>query len=573
MSPRRNRDLPEYEIRLGQQTLRFVTKQLGSLWVIRSFLDRIGVVDIIDRQCPSGGRALLTHGQVIAALVANRLTAPRPLYQIKQWATEWAVEEVFNVRADQLNDDRLARALDAIYPHLEQLKGSVAWAAIERFGIDTAVFHWDFTSLSFFGAYDDQDEAAPEVTWGHPKGHAPPDLKQILLGLAVTQDGGIPFNPTPADGSAAEISQVVGAMEALKKAARRSDFILIGDTKLISRRNMLAACAAGVRFCAPAPASRELDKAFRAIPREEFRPLAYPSEREERKPAHERTTYLGTERPWELADAKGHRYPLRRIFVISSEEQAACRKNRQRQMERAEAQFRKIQANLGTRWYDTPDKVRERVGRILRERRVTSLYRIDVGGEPGAPTFTWERDEAAIAEAEALDGFYVLITNLPADEYDTAAVLQLYKGQHRVERRFGDFKGPLAVRPVFLKDNRRIASLVFVVYLALLVYCLLERQVRKALQDPEKARFTPVLDGRRRRLTHPIHDPAAAGKIRWRVGGPAERPTGRNILEKLRPLVIGVTTTPRQHRIIPPELDPITRKIHELLGVPLPFST
>jgi transposase len=50
-----------------------------------------------------------------------------------------------------------------------------------------------------------------------------------------------------------------------------------------------------------------------------------------------------------------------------------------------------------------------------------------------------------------------------------------------VERRYHDFKGPLAVAPVFLRHNRRITALITVICLALLVFCLFERQVRQAL--------------------------------------------------------------------------------------------
>ena len=50
-----------------------------------------------------------------------------------------------------------------------------------------------------------------------------------------------------------------------------------------------------------------------------------------------------------------------------------------------------------------------------------------------------------------------------------------------VERRYGEFKGPLAVAPLFLKTNRRITALITVICLALLIFCLIERQVRNAL--------------------------------------------------------------------------------------------
>ncbi|MGP2441652.1 DUF4277 domain-containing protein [Streptomyces sp. JW3] len=50
---------------------------------------------------------------MIEVLVANRLTAPAPLFRVGDWGRQWAVEEVFGIEADLLNDDRLARALDA----------------------------------------------------------------------------------------------------------------------------------------------------------------------------------------------------------------------------------------------------------------------------------------------------------------------------------------------------------------------------------------------------------------------------------------------------------------------------
>lgn len=537
-------------ITVSREPLQLVAKQLDSLWIIQWFLQRLGVTEIIDRACPVANQADLSHGEVIAAMVANRLTSPRPLVHVEEWATKWAVEEVFEIPAHLLNDDRLGRALDAIFPHLETLKGSIAWATIAAFGLDTAVFHWDFTSLSFTGAYDaeDQSDEGPQVTYGHSKGRRP-DLKQILLGLAVSADG-IPLNPTPADGSAAEISQVVSAMVALKQAARRSDFILVGDTKVISQTNILAACQSGTFFCAPAPSSEKLKDAFRAIPRDEFCPLDHTSEAELRKPEAQRTSYLGVERPWVVEDRKQRTaYPLRRLFVISSEEQAACRKNRQRQMEKAEATLRKVQANLGTRWYDTPEKVRTKVTRALQDARVTFLYRTDIDELNGTPTFHWERDEAAIAAAEKLDGFYVLVTNLPADQYDTAAVLRLYKGQAKVERRFGDFKGPLAVSPLFLKDNCRIAALVFVIYLALLIFCLLERQARQAITDP-------------------------SGKVRGLYpGGQAVRPTGRNLLSHFKWLTINIASGPAGPVAYPPILSPQQQLVHRLLDIPEPFAT
>lgn len=80
------------------------------------------------------------------------------------------------------------------------------------------------------------------------------------------------------------------------------------------------------------------------------------------------------------------------------------------------------------------------------------------------------------------DGWYALITNQDPAKADAAEVFLAYKGQPQVERRYSELKGPLAVAPVFLHGNRRIAALLHVLMLALLVYSLIERQVRRALE-------------------------------------------------------------------------------------------
>ncbi|MFJ4685786.1 hypothetical protein [Streptomyces sp. NPDC088789] len=57
------------------------------------------------------------------------------------------MEEVLGIEAGLLNDDRVARALDAIAPKLEQLAGTVGARAISEFGIDVSRLHWDMTSM------------------------------------------------------------------------------------------------------------------------------------------------------------------------------------------------------------------------------------------------------------------------------------------------------------------------------------------------------------------------------------------------------------------------------------------
>ena len=100
--------------------------------------------------------------------VAITGVAPPPI--LGDWARTWAVEEVLGIEPALLNDDRLARALDAIAPELERIAGTVGARAIAEFGIDVSRLHWDMTSMSVHGAYRVASEhamfAMPETAIG-----------------------------------------------------------------------------------------------------------------------------------------------------------------------------------------------------------------------------------------------------------------------------------------------------------------------------------------------------------------------------------------------------------------------
>ena len=106
------------------------------------------------------------------------------------------------------------------------------------------------------------------------------------------------------------------------------------------------------------------------------------------------------------------------------------------------------------------------------DRRLTWLRTEVRPGADGRLCLDWCRDEEAIAEAQRRDGLYALITNLSPQRCSADRLLGLYKDQFLSERAHHFLKGPLAVRPVFLKNNQRAAALVGVCSFALLVYGL-----------------------------------------------------------------------------------------------------
>ncbi len=116
-------------------------RHVGPLLLVRHYVDRLGLVGLIDDAVPMRGRAMLTHGEVIAALVANRLCGPAPLYDVAGWASSAALAELFGVPAGLLNDDRLGRALEALAPVAERVRGQLALAAASRCGADLSRLH------------------------------------------------------------------------------------------------------------------------------------------------------------------------------------------------------------------------------------------------------------------------------------------------------------------------------------------------------------------------------------------------------------------------------------------------
>src|SRR5258708_18986476 len=213
--------------------VRLLEKRLGALPVVAEFGRRLRIAEIVDELCQVGRVAWISHGEVIEALVANRLTAPAPMVRVQEWAAAMAVDEAYGISPELLNDDRIARALDAIAPQLDAITGGVGAAAITEFGVDVSRLHWDLTSISLYGAYPQDDQEYPAPRWGHPKDRRP-DLKQVQTGLAVSGDGGIPVFHHACEGGAAEVAQVAGAMTALRQIAGPRSFLLAGDSKLIS---------------------------------------------------------------------------------------------------------------------------------------------------------------------------------------------------------------------------------------------------------------------------------------------------------------------------------------------------
>ena len=134
------------------------------------------------------------------------------------------------------------------------------------------------------------------------------------------------------------------------------------------------------------------------------------------------------------------------------------------------------------------DRIGVRVGRVLGRFKMAKHFTYTIT-EQG---FTYARDDARITAEAALDGIYVIRTNVPTDTLAAADVVGAYKSLSHVERAFRTLKSPdLEVRPIYHRKDARIRAHVFVCMLAYYVVWHMQRALAPLLfndDDPAGAR-------------------------------------------------------------------------------------
>jgi transposase len=133
---------------------------------------------------------------------------------------------------------------------------------------------------------------------------------------------------------------------------------------------------------------------------------------------------------------------------------------------------------------------------VVRYRIVTETRRIR-HTRRGRPAKTdpppTEEGYRLVVQVEALDnaaednGWTVVATTVSAEVCTDAEILQAYQEQHTtVEPGFRWIKNPAAISPVWLEKPERIAALAMLTVVGLLVYSIIQRQVRLSLRTHDQ---------------------------------------------------------------------------------------
>ena len=249
-------------------------QDIDHLGIVAGIIDEIGLAQEIDRRVGTHPQEHVSSSQAVKAMILNGLGfVSAPLYLFGEFFSGKATEHLLGegIKPEHLNDDRLGRVLDKLFEaDLTEVFVGVASKAAERFGSPTKSVHLDATSFHLHGRYDDEGQEEPEeirITYGYSREHRP-DLKQFVVDLISSGDGGVPLFLRVADGNEAD-QAVFAELHTDFRARLNLDALFVADSALYSAQNL--ATLGNLRWLCRVP--RTLGEAGRVLaetPREAF---------------------------------------------------------------------------------------------------------------------------------------------------------------------------------------------------------------------------------------------------------------------------------------------------------------
>ncbi len=387
------------------------------------------------------------------------------------------------------NRFKLGRALDACHEYgCDTLFSEISLQACQRNNIDCRFNSEDTTSFTLTGEYySDSDEHTIEITHGYSKDHRP-DLKQAMLELMVSQDGGVPIVSRSWSGNASDTKIFRERSKALIETFRKSSTprYLIGDSKLYSKETIEEALQY-LPFISRVPSSIKLER--ETIEKSLERPLDQWDKLDERnRCVSTQAEYADLQQRWitisskdmESRSVKSTDKAKKREHEKLTKELKKCSKKRfscKLDAENAHQSLRKIaKLHLVEVEQIIEHKVYEKKGRPRPDAEFTIMYQIN-----GALV----ENQIAIETRARQGSCYVIATTVPEEELSDQQVVEAYKGQNSsVERGFRFLKDPLFfTSSLFVKKPERVVGLLMVMTLTLLVYSIAQRNLRAYLRE------------------------------------------------------------------------------------------
>src|SRR5215468_8841528 len=497
---------------------------VAHLPLVLGVVRKLNVAALIETFCPPHPAHVLSCGRGVEALLLAILDGHHALYKVGARLEARGMLPLLQpgLNRTSLHDDRLGQILDALFAaHLNHVFGAIALNALEVYALSTPWLHQDTTTIILYGAYEEAPRPVeglvpPRPAYGHSK-DGRDDLKQVLLSLGVSSEG-LPLRMGVRDGNPSDSTETPVAIEECLALGLDGVRGIVADSKAYCKRTLGLCLERRVglitlvpRTCAVRQAVEAWGQQHGALPLL----LEKPGRTRQEPPRRWHGQSVVRRVPVEYADGRLDVAESRFLVVHSSQlaHQAAVAyaAAQAKEAERVAAHVQHVEAQWFACAADAEAAIAEyegrgqgRRGRKPRPWRYHGLhYRVEAvnvpqkrarrGRPPKAEAPQVEVRYRLVVPPEALvpsedaHGWTVLATTLRPEVCTDTEWLQAYQEQHiTVEPGFRWIKNPAAISPVWLEKPERIAALAMLTVVGLLVYAVIQRQVRLSLHEHDQ---------------------------------------------------------------------------------------
>ena len=474
----------------------YSSKNLDHLGIVSGVCKEIHLQEEIDNILGIDPRQKVTCGQAVKAMVLNSLGfVDRPLYLFPEFMKTKPIEILIEPRleADDFNDDVLGRTLDKLYnAGCEEIFMRVA-ANAHEYGSNTRFFHSDLTSISVQGEYEHEEgdiDAVPiQITRGHSK-EKRPDLKQFVISLITSRQ--LPTFIQALSGNTSgknyyrEITKKYG--ESLQEIWGK-DRIWIWDSEVYTEKN-LKAISTGFKWISRVP--QTISDAKRVIMEADMEkmkktsmdgyhlltiPVAYGGVEQRWIVVFSEKAYKRETKTLDRRIKKEKEKVEKKLWHLSNQE-FKCKEDGLQTLKEMEKKW-KYHRVKNVRIKERNKKKNGGKGRPKKGEERIKLYNIKAA---------FEEDQKAIKRKTLMKGKFIVTTNeLDEEKLTSEDALKAYKEQQYVERGFRFLKDPMFfAHSIFLEKEGRIVAMVMIMGLALLVYALAEKKLRRTLEEQDE---------------------------------------------------------------------------------------
>jgi transposase len=431
------------------------SRQFGDVYLALALWRGTGLEELC-RQLLPVGLVRIAWAKMAAVLVTARFCEPSSeLHIAEDWYRRTALCDLLQLGDEEVNKDRLYRALDHLLAHKATLEAHLSKRCGELFAVQNEVLLYDVTSTYFEG----QAEGNPQAQRGYSRDHRP-DCKQVCIALVVTFDG-FPLGYEVFAGNTHDsrtLQTIVATMEARHGVTGR---VWIMDRGMASAENLAWLRQTGRRYIIGAPKS-ELKKFAAELAR----------------PDGWRTVHEGVEVKLTSQPETKETVILCRSADRRSKEQAMHDKFSRRieeALDRLAARIARSRKRLD------PATVNRQIGRVLQQnQRAAARFAIVLEPDGCLAGFRLRADHnASFDDWVALsEGAYLLRSNITdwGDQQLWKAYIQLTQA----EAAFRIQKDQLNVRPIWHQREDRVQAHILVCFLAFVLWKSLEMWQQRA---------------------------------------------------------------------------------------------